>query len=139
MSCSLEITAGLILLFPGTGFLRIVPIVLSLFKNRGREREKIGNIFFGTRVLTTVGVRNVKAIPTPDDWDERDDAVAAGSICPVPDCGALAVSYRTGRDHAKPWCEFTCPRCGIDFAVPEDELIFQSVPKQWLLARVQAE
>jgi hypothetical protein len=29
-----------------------------------------------------------------DDWDEREDAVAAGSICPVPDCGALVVSYR---------------------------------------------
>jgi hypothetical protein len=78
-----------------------------------------------------------------DDWNERDDVVAAGSICPVPDCGALAVAYRspdhTVRDNAEPWCEFTCPRCGIDFAVPEDELIFQSVPKEWLLARVQAE
>jgi hypothetical protein len=78
----------------------------------------------------------------PDDWDERDDVVAAGSICPIPDCGALVVTYgppdRTGRDNAKPWCEFTCPCCGIDFTVPEDELIFQSVPKEWLLARVEA-
>jgi hypothetical protein len=77
-----------------------------------------------------------------DDWDERDEVVAAGSICPVPDCGALVISYRppdrTGRDNAKSWCEFTCPRCGIDFTVPEEELIFQSVPKVWLLARVQA-
>jgi hypothetical protein len=77
-----------------------------------------------------------------DDWNERDEVVAAGSICPVPNCGALAVCYRppdrTGRINAKSWCEFTCPRCGIDFAVPEDELIFQSVPKEWLLARVQA-
>jgi hypothetical protein len=77
-----------------------------------------------------------------DDWYERDDAVAAGSICPVPDCGALVVSYkapeRTGRDNARSWCEFTCQHCGIDFSVPEDELIFQSVPKEWLLARVQA-
>jgi hypothetical protein len=29
-----------------------------------------------------------------DDWDERDEVVAAGSICPVPDCGALVISYR---------------------------------------------
>jgi len=29
-----------------------------------------------------------------NDWDERDDVVAAGSICPVPDCGTLVVSYR---------------------------------------------
>jgi len=77
----------------------------------------------------------------PGDWDESDDVVA-GSICPVPDCGALAVAYRppdrTGRDNARPWCEFTCSRCGTEFTVPEDELVFQSVPKEWLLARVQA-
>jgi hypothetical protein len=76
------------------------------------------------------------------DWDERDEVVAAGSICPIPDCSALVVAYRppdrAGRDHARPWCEFTCPRCGTDFTVPDDELIFQSVPKEWLLARVQA-
>jgi hypothetical protein len=77
-----------------------------------------------------------------DVWDERDKVVAAGSICPVPDCGGLVVSYRptnrTGVDNAKSWCEFTCPHCGIEFSVPEDELILQSVPKEWLLARVQA-
>ena len=76
-----------------------------------------------------------------DNWDECDEVVAAGSICPVPDCGALVVSYRppdrTGHANAKSWCEFTYSRCGIDFSVPEDELIFQSVPKEWLLARVQ--
>jgi hypothetical protein len=68
--------------------------------------------------------------------------VAAGSICPVPLCGELVISYRppdhTGRDDAKSWCEFTCPRCGIEFTVPEYELIFHSVPKEWLLARVEA-
>ena len=75
-----------------------------------------------------------------DDWDEHDEA--AGSICPVPDCGALVVSYRPlermGGDSARSWCEFTCLKCGTDFSIPEDELIFQSVPKEWLLARVQA-
>ena len=77
-----------------------------------------------------------------DDWDEHDEVVAAGTICPVPDCGTLVISYkppeRTGRIDGKSRCEFTCSRCGIDFTVPEDELIFQSVPKEWLLARVQA-
>ncbi len=77
-----------------------------------------------------------------DDRDERDEVAAAGSICPVPDCGALVISYgppdRAGRDDAKSWCEFACTRCGTVFTVPEDELIFQSVPKEWLLARVQA-
>ena len=77
-----------------------------------------------------------------DDWDESVDVVAAGSICPLPDCGAVVISYRpsdrAGRIKAGSWCEFTCSRCGIDFTVPEEELIFQSVPKEWLLARVQA-
>jgi hypothetical protein len=77
-----------------------------------------------------------------DDWYERDEVVAAGSICPVPDCGALVISYRpsdrAGRDNARSWCEVACKRCGTDFTVPEDELILQSVPKEWLLARVQA-
>jgi len=76
-----------------------------------------------------------------DDWDERDEVVAEGSICPLPDCGALVISYgppdRTGRINAKSWCEFRCSRCGIDFTVAKDELIFQSVPREWLLARVQ--
>ena len=77
-----------------------------------------------------------------DDWDERNEVVAAGSICPLPDCGALVISYRpsdrAGRDNATSWCEFACRRCGTDFTVPEDELIFQSVPKPWLLAGVQS-
>jgi hypothetical protein len=77
-----------------------------------------------------------------EDWDECDEVVAAGSICPVSDCSALVVAYRppdqAERDKARPRCEFTCPRCGTEFTVPEDELIFQSVPKEWLLARVQA-
>jgi len=77
----------------------------------------------------------------PHEWEEHDDEVAAGAICRMPGCGALAVDYWStdgvGRDHSEPW-EFTCPHCGIDFTVPEDELLFQSVPKEWLLARGQA-
>jgi len=57
------------------------------------------------------------------------------------DCGVLAVAYRSTdgveRDHSEPW-EFTCPRCGIDFTAPEDDLVFQSVPKEWLLAKIHA-
>lgn len=29
-------------------------------------------------------------------------------------------------------------RCGMEFTVPEDELSLQSVPKDWLLAKVHA-
>ncbi len=44
-------------------------------------------------------------------WEELDDEVAAGSSCPKPDCG-------------------------LEFVVPEDELVLQSVPKGWLLAGI---
>jgi len=70
------------------------------------------------------------------EWEESDD-VAAGAICPVPDCGALTVAYRSAdnphRVDAEPW-QFTCPRCEIDFTASEGDLIFQSVPKGWLVA-----
>ena len=73
------------------------------------------------------------------DWDERDDEVAAGANCPMPDCGALAVSYKPS-DEVTPEAaeprEFTCPRCGIDFTVSDANLIFHSERKNWLLANV---
>jgi hypothetical protein len=30
----------------------------------------------------------------PHEWGERDDEVAAGAICPMPECGALVVAFR---------------------------------------------
>lgn len=81
------------------------------------------------------------------DWDDHADVVAAGSSCPAPECGELALASgpadRGGRDRAVPR-EFTRLRSEINFAVPECavpkkyELIFQSVPRNWLLPRVQA-
>ena len=72
----------------------------------------------------------------PDNWKQRDDIVAAASSCPVPDCGSLVIEYRAAgstKSGPEDW-EFTCSRCGIEFRVAQDELIFQSVPKQWLSA-----
>ena len=75
----------------------------------------------------------------PHEWEELDDEVAAGSSCTMPDCGTLAVAYGSrddvGRNRSESG-EFTCPRCGIEFVVPEDELVLQSVPKDWLLAGI---
>lgn len=76
-----------------------------------------------------------------DDWDEYDDVVVAEASCPTPDCGGLVIAYRTADpaelDNAEPW-EFTCPHCGIEFTVPEEELMFQLVPKERLLEVVKA-
>jgi len=75
------------------------------------------------------------------DWKEPENEEAAGANCPMPDCGALVLTYRS-RDHRRGdkgglW-EFTCPRCGMNFAFADEELIFHSVPKSWLLAAVHA-
>lgn len=83
----------------------------------------------------------------PEDGDDHAGVVAAGSSCPAPECGELALAYgqpdRGGRDHVIPR-EFARLRSEINFAVPEfavpnqDEPIFQAAPRNWLLPRVQA-
>ena len=69
-----------------------------------------------------------------NDWHENDNDVASGSSCPIPECGALAVTFGP-KDNGE-LCEFTCPRCGSDFIASSDALIFHSVPRKWLLAGV---
>ncbi len=49
----------------------------------------------------------------PHDWKGRDNVVTAQ------------------------W-EFTCSRCGIEFTVPKDDLVFRSVPTQWTSALVNS-
>jgi hypothetical protein len=70
------------------------------------------------------------------EWEQRDDIVAAASSCPMPECSSLVIEYRsTGSiraGHLEDWV-FTCSRCGAEFTVGQGELIFQSVPTQWLL------
>ena len=79
----------------------------------------------------------LEELAMPHDWEQGDDVVAAASICPVPDCSALVIEYKAADSvrsgHPEDW-EFTCSRCGIEFTVAQGELIFQSVPKQWLSA-----
>ena len=73
----------------------------------------------------------------PHEWEELGDEVAAGAICPMPECGALVLAFRAAHvvrpDRIQPW-EFACGRCGTEFGVPDNELVFQSVPKGWLLS-----
>jgi ribosomal protein S27AE len=74
----------------------------------------------------------------PDYSDELDDIVAAASICP--DCDTMAFAYRSTdvkHDDSDRW-EFMCARCGTGFTMPKSELVFESLPKEWLLAKVYA-
>jgi hypothetical protein len=72
---------------------------------------------------------------------QKPDELAAGAICPSSLCGALVVIFRARYfvtpDHLRLF-EFTCGRCGFDFLVPQDELVFQSVPKNWLTSGVHS-
>jgi hypothetical protein len=75
----------------------------------------------------------------PHEWEDLANEVAAGAVCPMPECGALAIAFRATYvvrpDHIQPW-EFVCGRCGAEFDVLENDLVFQSVPKDWLLAGI---
>ena len=67
------------------------------------------------------------------------ERVAAASTCPRPDCGALTITYRfveTDRLAYDEFWDFLCSRCGMDFSVAEDELIFHSLPKSWLSGEI---
>ncbi len=59
----------------------------------------------------------------------------------MPNCGALTIAYRSADDlqydDTAQW-EFTCSRCGIEFTVPKDDLVFRSVPTQWTSALVNS-
>jgi hypothetical protein len=69
-----------------------------------------------------------------DDRNQRG-VIAAASTCPIPECNSLVIEYRTGGSvrpgHPEDW-EFTCANCGVEFTVVQGELLFQTVPKQWL-------
>ena len=68
---------------------------------------------------------------------DDDDIIAAASSCPALDCGSLVIDYRSADNSRLGHPEdrdFTCSRCGLDFTVPLDELIFRSIPKQWFSA-----
>ena len=85
-------------------------------------------------------VRDLSArkMPMPDYSDELGDVIAAVSICP--DCTTWVFAYKSTsakRKDSDRW-DFMCPRCGIDFAMPERKLVFQSLPNEWLLSEVYA-
>jgi hypothetical protein len=74
------------------------------------------------------------------EWRQTAEITASGTICPVPGCGALVVTYgtvdsiygvtRRAREH---W-EFVCSECGAEFSARKRDLVFESVPRDWLLA-----
>ena len=75
-------------------------------------------------------------------WNGDVEVRAAGAICPMPNCGALAISYEAAdslnvyrRAVTANW-DFVCSECGIEFMAPKGDLLFQSIPRDWLLSQV---
>jgi hypothetical protein len=86
-------------------------------------------------------MRNIHESVMSPTAEQHEDAVVAASSCPVLDCGSLVIDYRPADSvllgHPEVW-EFTCPRCGTEFAAAQGDLIFQSIPKRWLSANMLA-
>jgi hypothetical protein len=76
------------------------------------------------------------------EWKEEVDLRACATTCPMPRCGALVIAYEpadslnelsrkvTGR-----W-DFVCSECGTEFSASKEDLLFDAVPRQWLLSDI---
>lgn len=75
------------------------------------------------------------------EWSELGDLVAFGAVCPMPRCGALVVTYepadsvRAVTKSTSTW-NFVCAECGAEFTAPRGDLLFQSVPREWLFSQI---
>lgn len=75
-------------------------------------------------------------------WKEEVDLQAAGTTCPMPGCGALAISYEPAdslkedrRASTANW-DFVCSECGTEFTAPRSDLLFQAIPRDWLFSQI---
>jgi hypothetical protein len=74
-------------------------------------------------------------------WKQMD-VRASGAVCPVPGCGTLVITYRAADSlNEIMWrtgapCEFVCDQCGFEFTASGNDLVFQSIPRDWLLSGV---
>jgi hypothetical protein len=76
------------------------------------------------------------------EWGEEVGLRAFGATCPMPGCGALVVTYEPADSlnemtklRGAAW-EFVCADCGAEFTVSRADLLFQSVPREWLFSQV---
>ena len=62
----------------------------------------------------------------PHDWKGREDVVAAGTSCPMPNCGALTIAYKIRQTT----CSMTTPPSGSSLA-PAVELSLPCRKTTW--------
>jgi hypothetical protein len=77
-------------------------------------------------------------------WKEEIDLRAFGATCPMPDCGAMAVTYESSESLSglvgsqRQYWDFVCCECGAEFSASPADLMFESVPREWLFAQVSS-
>ena len=93
------------------------------------------------------GVKSAIAMKNTEEnmqqcFEQPTDILASAALCPMPDCGAMVFSYEPGDNvfrgsgrRRSDW-EFICPECGVEFTASSHGLVFQSVPRDWLLSDI---
>jgi len=77
-----------------------------------------------------------------NQWKQDVELQAAGAICPMPGCGALAICYEAANslnEHCRTFTanwDFVCSECGTEFMAPKNDLVFQAIPRDWLFSQV---
>ena len=75
------------------------------------------------------------------EWKQEVDLRATGATCPMPKCAALVITYEPAESlnaitgAAAPG-EFVCSECGCEFSATPNDLLFRSVPREWLFSAV---
>ena len=72
-----------------------------------------------------------------NNWNLTGEPLAAGSTCPTPDCREINFAYHWAggeKDPRRELWEFTCSRCGLEYATFDEDLLFHSVRREWLWA-----
>jgi hypothetical protein len=89
-----------------------------------------------------ISVRREEVASLLRDWKQEVDLRAVGTTCPMPHCGALVISYESAdslnevlRPTTGRW-DFVCPECAAEFSASKSDLLFQAVPREWLLSSV---
>jgi len=55
----------------------------------------------------------------------ENEVLTACALCPTEECSSLVISCEASEESND--YEFVCSRCGTEFSLPGDQLVFQSV------------
>lgn len=74
-------------------------LLLSILFRQTEERGCCSVVFaFRYRSNFEIARDDYPTKTMPHDREQREDVIAAGTTCPMPDCGALAIAYRSTED-----------------------------------------